>query len=69
MVNLLRRFGTDVEGTGSPWLKCRNRSGKLVVVHCHPSKGLWHAAVMRKVKDLEISRREFDEWSRRGRKP
>jgi hypothetical protein len=57
-----------VEGVGSPWLKCRNRSGKLVVVHCHPAKGLWHQAVVKKLKDLEVSREEFEEWLRAGRK-
>lgn len=40
----------------------------MVVVHCHPSKGLWHAAVMSTVKDLGATRRDFDAWSRRGRK-
>lgn len=40
----------------------------MVVVHCHPSKGAWHAAVMSTVKDLCVTRAEFEEWLRSGRK-
>jgi hypothetical protein len=40
----------------------------MVSVHCHPAKGLWHAAVMSTLKDLGVSRDEFDAWLRAGRK-
>jgi hypothetical protein len=62
------RFGSDVQGIDSPWLKCWGRSGGRVVVHCHPSKGLFHAAVMRTVKKLGVDRVEFEAWLRSGRK-
>ena len=68
VVNLLRRFGTHLEGAGSPWLKCQGRSGVVVIVHCRPSQGLFHAAVMRTVKRPGVSRKEFEEWLESGRK-
>lgn len=65
---MLKFFGTDLEGEGSPQLKVTNRSGKKVAVHCHPSRGLRPQAPSRVIHDLEISRDEFWEWSERGRK-
>lgn len=39
-----------------------------MIVHCHPSQGLFHAAVMRTVKRLGVSRADFEAWLRSGRK-
>ena len=65
---MLKFFGTDLEGEGSPQLKVTNRSGKKVAVHAHPSQGLWPQALGRLIRDLEITRDEFWEWSNAGRK-
>jgi len=43
---LLKVYGTDLEGEGSPQLKVTNRSGKKVAVHCHPSQGFWPQALV-----------------------
>ncbi len=67
-MNLLKSYRTDIEGEGSPQLKVTNRSGKMVAVHCHPSQGLWPQALSRVIRDLEITRDEFWEWSSAGRK-
>jgi len=40
----------------------------MVMRHCHPSRALWPEAVAATIRDLEISRDEFFEWDRRGRK-
>jgi hypothetical protein len=64
----LKFFATDLVGEGSPQLKATNRSGKKVAVHCHPSQGLWPQALSRLLRDLEITRDEFWEWSNNGRK-
>ena len=68
LVNLLCYFGADLRGEGSPQLKVTNRSGKMVMRHCHPSKAFWPEAVAATIRDLEITRDEFFEWDRRGRK-
>jgi len=65
---LLKFFGSDLVGEGSPQLKVTNGSGKKVAVHCHPSQGIWPQALSRLIHDLEISRDEFWDWSERGRK-
>jgi len=49
-------------------LKVRNRSGGLVIVHCHPAKGAWHQTVMKILKDLDVSTAEFQAWLRGGKK-
>lgn len=67
-MNLLKFFGTDLRGDGSPQLMVTNRSGKKVAVHCHPSQGFWPQALSRLIRDLEISRDEFWSWSESGRK-
>ncbi|MBI2773602.1 MAG: hypothetical protein HYX56_03810 [Chloroflexi bacterium] len=64
----MKFFGSDLEGEDSPQLKVTNRSGKKVAVHCHPSQGLWPQALSRLIRDLEITRDEFWEWSNAGRK-
>jgi hypothetical protein len=61
------RFGTNLRGQGSPQLKVDGRNGP-VIVHCHPSKGLFHAAVTRTVKRLGVTDPEFQAWLRGGRK-
>jgi hypothetical protein len=66
---LLKVHGTDLEGEGSPQLKVTNRSGKKVAVHCHPSQAFWPQALSRLLRDLEVSREEFWDWSEHGRKP
>ncbi len=40
----------------------------MVVVHCHPSQGAWHEKVMATVKDLGLSRAEFQAWLAGGKK-
>jgi hypothetical protein len=62
-------FGTELKGEGAPQLKVRNRAGELVTVHCHPTQGAWHATVMKVVKRLDISPKEFQAWLREGKKP
>jgi hypothetical protein len=39
-----------------------------VTAHCHPTKGAWHQMVMPVLKDLGVSRQEFDAWLRDGKK-
>ena len=59
VANLGLAFGTELKGEGAPQLKVRNRAGELVTVHCHPTQGAWHATVMKVVKRLDISPKEF----------
>lgn len=66
---MLKFFGTDLVGDGSPQIKVTNRSGKKVAVHCHPSQGLWPEALSRVLRDLEVTRDEFWSWSNAGRNP
>jgi len=40
----------------------------MVMRHCHPSKAFWPEAVAATIRDIEITRDEFFEWDRRGRK-
>ena len=65
---MLKFFSRDLQGEGSPQLKVTNRSGKSVAVHCLPSQGFWPQALSRLIRDLEITRDEFWDWSNSGRK-
>jgi hypothetical protein len=49
-------------------MKIRNRAQKLVIVHCHPTKGVQHQTVMKILRDMEITREEFEAWLKGGKK-
>ncbi|MHB1501488.1 MAG: hypothetical protein ACYCYK_10060, partial [Candidatus Dormibacteria bacterium] len=67
LVNLLRYFGTDLRGDGSPQLQALNRDGQLCRAHCHPGHAFWPQALVRLLHDLGVSRDEFWDWWQAGR--
>lgn len=69
LVNLLKYFGTDVQGDGSPLLKATNRAGRTVGRHLHPNKKLFPEAVSATLREMEITRDEFWAWVKEGKSP
>jgi len=69
LVNLLKAFGTGLQGEESGELHVISRHGRKVGADCHPGKSFWPQALARVLRDMDINRDEFDRWARQGRKP
>ncbi len=65
---MLRHFGSDLRGEGSPQLIVRNREGKWRSVHCHPSQDFWPQALTSLLRHLGVTREEFWQWWQAGRR-
>ncbi|MDQ6774141.1 MAG: hypothetical protein M3024_14355 [Candidatus Dormibacteraeota bacterium] len=68
LINLLSFFCAEVQGENSPQLKARTGTGRIAIIHCHPSKGLWGEALSGVLKDLDVSREDFWAWYHGGRR-
>lgn len=59
---LVKEFGTDLRGLGSPVVVGKNRRGLPFTVHYHPGRRLDRREVSVLLKRLGLAPEEFAEW-------
>ena len=62
LIVMLKRFGCEFRGEGSPILVGKNRAGAPFTIHQHPSQKMSKARLAKALKYIGISREEFWSW-------